>query len=31
MALGFAPVVAIKAILGFVLLAAAAKVAFSKH
>jgi uncharacterized protein len=31
MALGFAPVAAIKAILGFVLIAAAAKVAFSKH
>src|SRR5262245_107120 len=31
MAVGFAPVGAIKAVLGFVLIAAAAKVAFSKH
>jgi uncharacterized membrane protein YfcA len=31
MALGFAPVGAIKAVLGFVLIAAAAKVAVSKH
>jgi uncharacterized membrane protein YfcA len=31
MAVGFAPVGAIKAVLGFVLIAAAAKVAVSKH